>query len=357
MATAQKTGLTVAVTGASGYIAGRAIDALLADDRVERVLGFDVSPERKRRTHDRYVFDRIDVRNEHLAARLKGVDVLIHLAFVMDPIKDEGEMRDINVNGTQNVMRAAGKSGVKKVIYTSSATVYGAHPDNDFPLTEDSPLRANLDFSYPAHKLETEYVVREVREEFPDLKVITYRPAIVFGPNVDNAWSHFLELPTLVSVQGFSPPMQFVHEDDVGDALVFAVFEDLDGPYNLAPEGWLDWHELVSIVGKRQTSLPEPIAFQLSERLWNLGLAEAPAGMLHYVMHPWVMSVDKLSEAGFTAKRSNRETFATTVERTSTKVRFGRARVDKGQLKLGALAGAGLLAGLVVWRGAKRASA
>ena len=357
MPTAQKTGLIVAVTGASGYIAGRAIDSLLADDRVDRVLGFDVNPPRKRRTDAKYVFDQIDVRNQHLEARLKGVDVLVHLAFVMDPIKDETEMRDINVNGTQNVFRAAAKAGVEKVIYTSSATVYGAHPDNDVPLTEESPLRANLDFSYPAHKLETEYVVREIREEYPDLRVTTFRPAIVFGPNVDNAWSHLLELPTMIGVQGYEPPMQFVHEDDVGDALVFAVFEDLDGPYNLAAEGWLDWHDMVLIVGKRQVSLPEPIAFQMSERLWNMGLAEAPAGMLHYVMHPWVMSVEKLAAAGFRARRSNRETFAATVERTSTKVRFGRTRVDKGQLRLGALAGAGLLASLLVWRGARRSSA
>jgi nucleoside-diphosphate-sugar epimerase len=357
MATAQRTGVTVAVTGASGYIAGRAIDALLADERVDRVLGFDVSPERKKRTSPKYLFDRMDVRNSNLAARLAGVDVLIHLAFVMDPIKDEPEMRDINVNGSQNVFRAAGKAGVGKLIYTSSATVYGAHPDNDFPLTEESPLRANLDFSYPAHKLEAEYVVREVREEYPDLKVVTFRPAIVFGPNADNAWSHLLELPTLISIQGHTPPMQFVHEEDVGEALVFAVFEDLDGPYNLAAEGWLEWHDLVTILGKRQVSLPEPIAFQVAERMWNLGLAEAPAGMLHYVMHPWVTSVDKLKAAGFKAKRSNRETFTATVERTSTKLRVGRTSVDKDKLRLGALAGAGALAGLIVWRGVRRSSA
>ena len=356
MAIAQRTGLTVAVTGASGYIAGRTIDSLLADDRVGRVLGFDVSPERKKRTSPKWLFDQMDVRNPALAARLEGVDVVIHLAFIMDPIKDESEMRDVNVNGSQNVFRAAGKAGVSKVIYTSSATVYGAHPDNDLPLTEDSPLRANLDFSYPAHKLEVEYVVREVREEYPDLKVVTYRPAIVFGPNVDNAWSHMLELPTLIGVQGYTPPMQFVHEDDVGDALTFAVFEDMDGPYNLAPEGWIEWHDLVAMVGKRQLALPEPIMFQVVERMWNLGLAEAPAGLLHYVMHPWVVSVEKLKDAGFKARRSSRETFAATVERTSTKVRLGRTRVDKGQLRTGALAGAGVLAGLLVWRRSRRAS-
>ncbi|MGH2754830.1 MAG: NAD-dependent epimerase/dehydratase family protein [Actinomycetota bacterium] len=357
MAVSQRTGVTVAVTGASGYIASRVIDSLLDDERVDRVLGFDIAPERKTRSSSKYVFDQIDVRNPHLQARIAGVDVVIHLAFIMDPIRDEAEMRDVNVNGTQNLFRCAGKSGVRKVIYPSSATVYGAHPDNDFPLTEESPLRANLDFSYPAHKLETEYVVREIREEFPDLIVTSFRTAIVFGPNVDNAWSHLLELPTLIGVQGYSPPLQFVHEDDVGDALAFAVFEDLDGPYNLAAEGWLDYHDIVSIVGKKRLALPEPIAFQVSERLWGLGMAEAPAGLLHYVMHPWVMSTEKLAAAGFKCRRSNRETFTAAVERTSTRVRLGRTSVDKGRLRIGALAGAGLLAGLMVWRGTRHADA
>ena len=88
---------------------------------------------------ERFVFDEVDVRTPSLEARLGGVDVLVHLAFIMDPIADENEMRDVNVNGTQNVLRAAGKAGVRKIIYTSSATVYGAHPDNPIPLTEEAP--------------------------------------------------------------------------------------------------------------------------------------------------------------------------------------------------------------------------
>jgi UDP-glucose 4-epimerase len=153
-------GLSVAITGVSGYVGGRLIELLEQDDRVSRILGFDIQPPSETRS-TKLVFDSMDVRNPALAARLTGVDVLIHLAFVMDPIRDESSMRDVNVNGTQNVFRSAGKAGVPKIVYTSSAVAYGAHPDNDVPLTEDSPLRANLDFSYSAHKLECEYVLRE----------------------------------------------------------------------------------------------------------------------------------------------------------------------------------------------------
>ena len=348
--TSTKKKITVAVTGAGGYLAGRLIDTLDKDDRVERILGFDVRDPRARAT--KLVFDNIDVRNPALGARFDGVDVVVHLAFIMDPIRDEALMRDVNVNGSQNVFKCAAEAGVGKVIYTSSATAYGAHPDNDMPLTEDSPLRANLDFNYPAHKLEVEYVAKEFREEHPDVKFVIFRPAIVFGPNVDNAWSHLLELPTLVGIRGFSPPLQFVHEDDVAGALAFAVFADIDGTYNLAAEGWLDEPEALEIIGRKRRDLSEPGAFSLMSRLWSLGLAEAPPGMLHYLMHPWVMSVDKLKAAGFTCSRSNAEALRQTVEGAAPYVRFGHKRIKKSELAATA-AGLGAVGAFVAIRAAR----
>ncbi|MGH2730306.1 MAG: SDR family oxidoreductase [Actinomycetota bacterium] len=344
--------LTVAVTGASGYIAGRLIEALCADDRVGRVLGFDIRPAAV--AHEKLVLDTLDVRDSALEARLAGVDVVVHLAFIMDPIRDEAMMRDVNVNGSQNVFKCAGKAGVKKVVYTSSATVYGAHPDNDVPLTEESPLRANLDFSYPAHKLEVEYVIKEIKEEFPNLTMTVLRPAIVFGPNVDNAWSHALEFPVLFGVKGYSPPIQFVHEDDVGRALHHAVTHDLDGYYNLAADGWLEADEVLQILGRRRVDLPEPAAFALADRLWALGLAESPAGTLHYLMHPWVVATDKLRDAGFVAAKTNLDALIDTAQRAKGHVRIGRTRVSRSSLARGAAAGVGLAGAAATMRALRR---
>jgi nucleoside-diphosphate-sugar epimerase len=333
--------LVVAVTGAAGYVAGRLIDGLCLHDRVERVLGFDVRAPRI--SSKKFVFDEVDVRNPALESRLKGVDVVVHLAFVMDPIKDEMEMRDINVNGSQNVFKSAARAGVRKIVYTSSAVVYGAHPDNDVPLTEESPLRANLDFSYPAHKLEVEYVVKEVAQEYPDLDWVVFRPAIVFGPHVDSAWAHMLESPVLIGVQGYDPPLQFVHEEDVGRALAWATTEPVTGYYNLAPDGWLEADEVHAIVGRKRRALPEPIAFALADRLWGLGMSEAPAGILHYVMHPWVVSSEKLRSAGFEVQRSNFETLAGVADRARSHVRLGSRRLKRADLARAGVAGLGLV--------------
>ena len=345
-------GINVAVTGASGYIGERVVAALCADPSVGSVLGFDV---REPRFQDpKFVFDQVDVRSPGLEARFRDVDVCVHLAFIMDPIHDEATMRDVNVNGSQNVFKCAARAKVGRIVYTSSAVVYGAHPDNDFPLTEESPLRANLDFSYPAHKLEVEYVIREVCEEFPDIRFTIFRPAIVFGGHVDNAWSHTLEMPILFSVQGYRAPLQFVHEDDVARAIHHAVTGDLDGVYNLAAPGFLTVEEMLEIVDRRRFELPEPLAFSIAERMWKLGMSETPAGMLHYVMHPWVVATEKLERAGFRCERTNRETFRETVERVAGHVRVGDRRFRRGDIVRGAVAGAGLVGALVTLRTMRR---
>ncbi|MGH2819601.1 MAG: NAD-dependent epimerase/dehydratase family protein [Actinomycetota bacterium] len=344
---AERSKLTVAVTGCSGYIAGRLIASLCDDPRVERVLGFDVKEPRV--SHPRFVFDPMDVRDRALQKRFAGCDAVVHLAFIMDPIRDESMMRDVNVNGSHNVFWCAGEAGVGKIVYPSSATVYGAHPDNDVPLTEESPLRANLDFSYPAHKLEVEYVVREFRKEFSETIFTLFRPAIVFGPHVDNAWSHVLELPLLVGVRGYRPPIQFVHEDDVARAVTHAVLDgDLDGDFNLAPGDWLEAEEALTILNRRRVEFSEPAAFALLEAMWGLGLAEAPAGMFHYLMHPWVVSADKLADEGFVCTHSSREVFRQTVERTERYVRVGNTRVRRVRLRVAAAAGIGALGSLAV---------
>lgn len=318
-----------------------------------RVLGFDIVEARPR--GPKFIFDRMDVRDPALAPRFEGVDILLHLAFVMDPIRDEAAMRDVNVNGSQNVFRAAGEAGVRKIVYTSSAVVYGAHHDNPVPLTEESRLRANLDFSYAAHKLEVEHVVGEFRDQFPKTIVTVFRPAIVFGPHVDSAWSHILEAPLLIGVKGFDPPLQFVHEDDVAGALTFAVVNDLDGPYNLASEGWMPMHEVLEVARRRRLDLPEAAAFAFVDKMWTAGLSEAPAGLLHYVMHPWVMDTAKLAAAGFTPTRTNLAALEAAVQVARGHIRLGSARVPKASLW--AAAGVGAVAAGAVFAGRRRLSA
>jgi len=342
----------VAVTGVAGYLGGRLLSLLDDDRRVERVIGIDVSEPAT--GSPKLEFHQMDVRDARLAKTFPGVDTVVHLAFVVDPLRDGERMRDVNVDGTRNVLEAAGATGVRKLVYASSATVYGAHPDNDFPLTEASPLRANPDFSYAWHKLETERMIEAFQEDHPEALVTVLRPAITFGPNVQNFISRMLEAPRVTSVKGYDPPLQFVHEEDVASALNLAVQRELPGAYNVAPDGWLTSDEVLSLSGKKRVELPETVAFTLAERLWRMGLAEAPPGELNYVMHPWVVDNAKLKAAGWAPLHTNQDALAETLEAHKPWVALGRARVRKDDLAKGAAATLGVVGAMALVRRARR---
>lgn len=343
---------SIAITGISGYLGQRLFGVLDADPAIARIVGIDrddppsVSPKLE--------FHRVDIRDPDLAKALPGVDVLVHLAYALDPMRDEALMRDINVGGTKNVLDSAGSVGAPRLVYVSSGMVYGAHPDNEIPLNERSPLRANDDFAYAAHKLESEVLVAAFVSANPGTMVTVFRPATVFGPNVENFRSRALEAPRVLTVRGYEPPMQLVHEEDVTSALAVAVRQPMPGVYNVAADGYLTASEVGAIAGKRRLELPEAVAFSLAERLWRAGISESPPGELHFLMHPWVMANDRLKSCGWEPKHSNRDTLAEALAAHRDWVTVGRARVRKDDLARGAAATLGAVGALALMRRGRR---
>jgi len=342
----------VAITGISGYLGQRLFAVLDPDRDVERIVGIDlgdppvVSPKLE--------FHRLDVRDPDLAKALPGVDVVVHLAYAMEPMRDEVQMRDINVSGTRGVLDAVTSASVPRLVYNSSAVVYGAHPDNDLPLTERSPLRANPDFSYAAHKLETEALVAGFAGTHTEVAVTVFRPATVFGPNVENFLSRAYEAPRVVTVRGYRPPMQFVHEEDVAEALALAVRTSMPGVFNVCADGSLTYDETMEIVNKRPLELPEPVAFSLADRLWKAGISESPPGELHYLMHPWVMSNDRLRAQGWSPRHSNGGTLREALDAHRAWVSVGKARVRKSDIARGAAATIGAVGAMALVRRSRK---
>ena len=342
----------VAITGVSGSLAQRLLVALEAHPAVQRVVGVDIAEPAT--GTPKLDFHELDVRDARLAKLLVGVDVVVHLAFQQDPLRDVARMRSINVEGTRNVLEAAAATGVGKVVYPSSATAYGAHSDNDFPLTESSPLRANADFAYAAHKAETERMIDVFREKHPDVVVTVFRTAIVFGPEVENFVSRMMEAPRLTTVRGHEPPLQLVHSDDVVEALLLAVRRDLNGVYNLSADGWLSADEVIALSGKKRVELPEAVAFSMAERMWRTGLTSAQPGELHFVMHPWVIDNAKLRAEGWEPRHSNRAALLEALETHKQWITLGRARLRKDSLAKGAAATLGAVGAMALVRRARK---
>ena len=327
---------TIAVTGASGLV-GRHLLAALAESGAARLVGLDVREPSRRVRH--LEFHLADVARSELKPLLEGVDVLVHLAWVVDPIPDEALMARVNVGGTRRVLEAAAAVGVRKVVRVSSAAVYGAWANNPVPLTEDAPLRPNPGFSPGVHAAEVERLVAEWREEHPGVVVSTLRSAPLLGAGAERLPSRLLLGRPALRVRGAAPPVQATHVEDLVQALTLVVRHDHDGIFNVASDGWLDHEEACALRGRSWIPpLPAQVLERALRRLWDAGLGEIPPGVVPYLVHPWVIANDRLEALGWRPAHTNEEAILDGLD--SLPPPTSKARVTIATT--GALAGAAL---------------
>jgi UDP-glucose 4-epimerase len=306
------------ITGGSGYIGSRLTEILGARDEVERIVNLDVRPPARPRPKAEFV--RGDVRD--LAAtrdvlERERPDALVHLAFLLNPIRDEARMYDIDVNGTETVLRAASEAGTQQVLVTSSATAYGAFPDNPKPIAEDWPVRGQPDFSYARHKAEADRLCQLWALEHPDRVMTIVRPCIVFGPNVDNYISRGWEKSSFMPIMdGVDEEFQLVHEDDVVGAIAGLLDGKAGGAFNVAGDGSLRWGESAQMIGLKTRQMSLKAVRRIYAVAWALHAprVEAPPGNLSFIRYPWVVSNEKLkAEIGWEPSADTREVFIETM--------------------------------------------
>jgi UDP-glucose 4-epimerase len=306
------------ITGGSGYIGSRLTELLAARDDVEAIVDLDVRPPPAPQAKTTFV--RGDVRD---TGAIRGLlererpDALIHLAFVLNPIRDEARMYDIDVNGTAAVLRAASEAGIEQVLVTSSATAYGAFADNPKPIAEDWPVRGQPDFSYARHKADADRICRLWALEHPDRVMSIVRPCIVFGPNVDNyisrTWENSAFLPIL---DGVDEEFQLVHEDDVVSAIIGLLDARAGGAFNVAGDGTLTWGESAEMIGLKTRVMSMKATRRIYAAAWALHAprVESPPGNLNFLRYPWVVSNEKLkSTIGWKPASTTREVFVETM--------------------------------------------
>lgn len=341
---------TVAVVGAASPVGQALLERLDADPAVSAIIGIDaVEPQMP---VAKLTYRPTDVRDQLLALALAGADVVVHAAFTPSPARAEDAMFAQNVFGTRNLLAAAKRVGVRGLVLVSSAAAYGAHPDNDVPLTEDAPLRANPDFSYGHQRRLVEEDVAAWAEANPTVAVTVLRAAIVLGPGVDHFVCRQLEAPRILTVKGCEPPLQFAHTDDVAAAAHLAVSAGLRGAFNVAAEGWLPLEEACHLLGRKPLAVPEAVAYETTALLWRRGVGPAPPGVLAYLMHPWMVTCERLRAEGWAPEHSNREILREFATTHAGWLSFGTARVRRRDLYLTGFGVVGLLLGLMVggWR-------
>lgn len=221
------------------------------------------------------------------------VDVVIHLA------------RTSMLHG---VLDAAAGAGVGSVVVTSSATVYGAWPDNPVPLTEDVSLRPNPGFTFAAEQAEGERLAAEWRDDHPSAKVAILRLVPVLGAEGETWLSATIARPSLVRPADVLPPVQVIHVDDAASAITHAAIQRLDGTFNVSPDGSVpgETARALSAAGV-PLPMPEWLAPFAERWAWRLRVGGAPKAAVPYREHPWVVANDRLRATGWKPSYSGEE--------------------------------------------------
>jgi len=236
----------VVVTGGAGFIGSH-----LSDELVSRgyhvIIIDDLSTGRRENIDSLAGQNRPEIilgsisDIDLLQKAFQGVSYVFHtaaLARVPQSVADPYTTNEINVNGTLNVMRAAKENGVRKVIYSSSAAVYGETPV--LPQREETPPDPLS--PYALTKLVGEYYC-SLFSQLYNLATISLRYFNVFGSRQDPLSPYANVIPLFIGriAQGLPPVIyddgeqsrDFVYVDDVVQANLLGMREGVEGVYNI----------------------------------------------------------------------------------------------------------------------------
>ncbi|WP_226010901.1 NAD-dependent epimerase/dehydratase family protein [Halomicrobium salinisoli] len=287
----------VLVTGACGYIGSALLPRLRDDDRVDRVVVLDSLDSGSPRALLGTLGDALEFRNGDVReygdveSAARDVDAVIHLAAITGAASTHDRREEtfaVNLDGTENVLKAAGKFGVDDVVLASSCNVYGRATSRDIDETvEPDPINP-----YAETKLQAESLLEAYCEDHDmrgtALRMSTnygFSPGVRFNLVVNYFVFRALTGRALTVYGDGSNWRPFVHVEDAARAYQEAA---------LAPD---EWSQLVYNVGSNDANYRiEEIANVVREEVGPVDITyledEHPGPSYH-------VNFDRLDETGF----------------------------------------------------------
>jgi UDP-glucose 4-epimerase len=256
--------MRVVVVGASGNVGTSLLRSLAAASDVESVLA--IARRLPAARFPKAEWRSADVSRDPLGPLLKGADAVVHLAWLIQPARDQGLTRAVNVEGSERVFRATAEAGVGSLVYASSVGTYARGP-KDRRVDESWPTTGIPTSFYSRHKAEVERLLDRFEREHPDVRVVRLRPGLVFkreaasgirrlfaGPLLPG----FLVRPELIPLVPAPARLAFqaVHSYDAGEAYRLAATGEARGAFNIAAEPVLDPAELGRLLRARPVAVP-----------------------------------------------------------------------------------------------------
>lgn len=316
--------MRIAVTGASGNLGTSVLGALGDDREVDEIIGIARRPPSWQAPKLRWV--RADVAADDLVPAFTGADVVIHLAWLIQPSRDPQTTWATNVLGSERVFAAAADAGVSGLVYASSIGAYSAGP-KDRPVTEAWPTDGVATSIYSREKAYVERVLDAFEMRHSQIRVVRLRPGFVLKRSAASGIRRLFAgpwLPTPLLSSRFIPVIprlpllrfQTVHSLDVGQALRLAALRtDARGAFNLAAEPPIGPDELAELFHARTVPVPAGLLRALAAFAWRARLVPTEPGMVDLLLAVPLMDTTRArDELGWKPTRSATEALCEVVE-------------------------------------------
>jgi nucleoside-diphosphate-sugar epimerase len=309
--------MRVVVTGASGNVGTSLLRALDGEAAVTSVLG--LARRRPELELAKTTWATADVAADDLTGHFRGADVVVHLAWLIQPSHDPFAMWRTNVVGTERVLAAASQAGVGAVVCASSVGAYSPGP-KDRRVDEAWPTHGVTTSSYSRDKAYQERLLDLFERDHPQVRVVRLRPALTFkkeaaseirryflGPLVPGSLARADAIPVVPRVKRLRT--QAVHADDVAQAYRLAVVGDARGPFNLAVDPVLDADALAAILQARPVGVPTALLKAGAAATWRLHLQPVSPGWLDLALQSPLLDAGRArAELGWRPRRNATET-------------------------------------------------
>lgn len=296
------TGKKLVIVGGAGLIGSHTVDQLLAEDLAEIVVYDNFTRGSTENLSEALTDSRVRIfdiggdvcQTDILDEAFKGADGVFHFAalWLLQCHEYPRSAFDVNVRGTFNVLEACVRNGVKRLVYSSSASVYGDAVEE--PMKEDHPF--NNQTFYGATKIAGEAMATAFHHRY-ELPVIGLRYMNVYGPRQDYRGAYIAVIMKMLDAIDRGEPLvvygdgtqayDFVYVEDCARANVCAMKSDIaHGYYNVG-------------TGER-TSIGELAQMLIELTVSPHGIRKEPAG-LTFVKNRIGCPIKACDEIGFTA--------------------------------------------------------
>lgn len=258
----------ILITGGLGFIGSHIANELLDDNQVVIVDNLSTGNLNNinNPNHENLKIIKEDIRNVDLDEVTSDIDYIFHLAAMASvplSIDRPVECTDINLNATVNLLKSAVDNNVKKIVFSSSSSVYGEN--KNMPLKESEPVMPMS--PYAASKASCELYLQSFYDSY-GLNYTVLRYFNVFGPGQDKNSQYAAVIPNFISamLEGNQPEIygdgeqtrDFVFVKDIIKANINAAKSDYNGVINIASGKKLSINQLFDIVKRTLDSDLEP---------------------------------------------------------------------------------------------------